>query len=150
MPISTLNSFDIAKYYRDHKYFIIEVIEAAKSESWDYQIAKPCCCTLGKDLKTHEGKPFTEHPSWHKAHALHHELHRVMEAYFATAKSKAPANALKDIQKQADDVSYQLMREFEAVIEAFGAEKAYLKQIETYRKRAQTCKSACKNDHLIG
>jgi hypothetical protein len=61
-----------------------------------------------------------------------------MEAYFATAKSKAPANALKDIQKQADDVSYQLMREFEAVIEAFGAEKAYLKQIETYRKRAQT------------
>jgi hypothetical protein len=74
MPISTLNSFDIAKYYLDHKHFIIEVSEAAKSESWDYQIAKPCCCSLGKDLKTHEGKPFTEHPSWHKAHALHHEL----------------------------------------------------------------------------
>ena len=135
---SALNDFDIAKYYRDHKYFIVGVLEAAEAQQWDYQIPKPCCCNLGKDLKIQEGKPFTKHISWKKAHTLHQELHQVMETYFTTAKAKGSEEALKTIRRQADNVSYELMKQFEAVIEAFGAEKSHLKQLDAYRAKMPT------------
>ncbi len=108
MALVTLSNFNIIKYYQDHKFFIISVLDAVKAQKWDYEISKPCCCNLGKDLKSHEGKLFTQHPAWHKAHALHNELHRVMESYFLAAKSNAPEKELKIIRDHADSVSYQL------------------------------------------
>ena len=137
MALATLSNFNIIKYYQDHKFFIISILDAVKAQNWDYEISKPCCCNLGKDLKSHEGKLFTQHPAWHKAHALHNELHRVMESYFLAAKSNALEKELKIIRDHADSVSYQLMQQFEAVIEAFGAEKIYLKQLNDYRSSNQ-------------
>ncbi len=85
-------NIDVDGYYIDHIIFKTAITRGISLGKKDIKVTEPCCCNLGKKLKTLEGMSFTTHLSWSKVHHYHNHVHGLMKEYV----NRAHGGALKD------------------------------------------------------
>ncbi len=112
-------SIDFDQFYIDHIIFKHNIIHAAKEGKWETEVVKPCCCRFGKNLKELESMPFTAHPSWHKVHQCHNEVHSLMQDYLDKASRGASLSELNPILDKVENDTKQLFSHLHIAIDTY-------------------------------
>lgn len=110
---------DFDQFYIDHVIFKHNIIHAAKEHKWDTEVTKPCCCRFGLSLQKLENMPFTSHPSWHKVHHYHNEVHALMQEYLDKASKDAAASELTDILDKVENDTALLFSNLHNAIDTY-------------------------------